>query len=156
MMPLAAMQKIKLALLGVLILGFLGASFASVGTKQSEAPTGQDSCPAAHQTARAVMEEFLTDPAWADERQEVGATGFSADEIRRLSDPSDTDVCEQLQKYTGGNEEEITDVFYQVNSFFIIIGVPAQKSTPEDLNLYGESVVVFRTTSLDPKGAFIR
>jgi len=58
------MQKIKPALLGVLLLGILGASFASVGTKQSEAPTVQDSCPAAHETARAVMEEFLTDSSW--------------------------------------------------------------------------------------------
>lgn len=116
----------------------------------------QCDCPPAHETARAVMKEFLTDQSWTDERQEVGATGYSADDIRRLSDPSDTDMCKQLQKYTGGNEKEIADVFYQVNSFFVIVGVPAQKSTPEDLNLYGESVVVFETTSLDPKGTFIR
>ena len=156
MVPLAAMQKINLVLLGVLLLGILGTSFASVGTKQSEAPTGQNSCPPAHQTAWVVMEEFLTDPSWAEERQEVGATGFAADDIRRLSDPEDTNLCQKLQKDLGGNEEEIANVFYQVGSFFFIIGVPAHKSTPEDLNLYGESVVVFKTTSLNPKGTFIR
>jgi hypothetical protein len=90
------MQKINLALLCVLLLGILGKSFASVGTKQSEAPIGQDSCPAAHHTARAVMEEFLTDPSWTDARQEVGATGFSTDDIRRLSDPEDTNLCQRL------------------------------------------------------------
>ena len=102
------------------------------------------------------MEQFLTDPSWADERQEVGATGFSGSDIRRLKDPEDTNLCQKLQKNLGDNEGKIENVFYQVDSFFIIIGVPAQKSTPEDLNLSGEYVVVSKTTALDPKGTFIR
>jgi len=125
------------------------------GTRTPNSPV-RSVCPAAHETARAVMKEFLTDSSWADERQEVDATGFSADGIRRLNDPEDTNLCQKLHKNLGCSEEKIVKMFYQVDSFFIIIGVPAQKSTPEDLNLYGESVVVFQTTSLDPKGAFIR
>lgn len=131
-------------------------SLLVLGSDRVSKSVYQGDCPPAHETARAVMEEFLTDPSWTDARQEVGATGFSTDDIRRLSDPEDTNLCQKLQRSLGGNEEEIANVFYRVDSFFFIIGVPAHKSTPEDLNLYGESVVVFKTTSLNPKGTFIR
>jgi len=131
-------------------------SFLVLGSDRVSKSVYQCDCPPAHETARAVMEEFLTAPSWADARQEVGATGFSTGEIRRLKDPEDANMCQKLQKSLLGNEEEIANVFYQVESFFFIIGVPAQKSTPKDLNLYGESVVVFKTTSLDPKGTFVR
>jgi hypothetical protein len=158
MEPLAAMQKIKLALLGVLLTGILGVSLASMDTSQIEAQsTSQDTCPPARENARTVMEDFLTGSSWADARQEVGATGFSAGDIYRLRDPEDTGMCEKLwDKSPSSNGEEIAWVYYRTGSYFFIVRVPKEKPSPEDLNLYGDMIEVYRTTSLEPKGAFLR
>jgi hypothetical protein len=158
MMPLAAMQKIKLALLGVLLTGILGVSLASTDTRQIESQsTNQDACPPARENARKVMEDFLTGSSWADERQEVGATGLSVGDIHRLRDPEDASMCEKLwKKSPSSNSKEIARVYYQAGSYFFIVRVPREKPTPEDLNLYGESIEIFKTDTLEPVKAFIQ
>jgi len=119
--------------------------------------TTHDAYPPARENARTVMEDFLTGSSWADERQEVGATGFSAGDIYRLRDAEDTGMCEKLwEKSSSSNSEEIARVYYKTGSYFFIVRVPREKSTPEDLNLYGESIEIFKTDSLEPVKAFLR
>jgi len=157
-MPLSDMQKIKLTLLSVLLTGILGVPLASMDTRQIKAQsTSQDTCPPAREKARTVMEEFLTESSWTDERQEVGATGFSAGDIYRLRDPEDTGMCENLwEKSPSSNSEGIARVYYKTGSYYFIVRVPREKSTPEDLNLYGESIEIFKKDSLEPVKAFLR
>lgn len=104
-----------------------------------------------------MMEDFLTGSSWTDERQEVGATGFTPKNIYRHRAPEDTDMCEKLwNKSPSSNGEEIAWVYYRTGSYFFIVRVPKEKSAPEDLNLSGDMIEVYRTTSLEPKGAFLR
>jgi hypothetical protein len=151
------MQKIKLTLLGVLLTGVVGVSLAATDTRQIDAQsTSQNACPPARENARTVMTDFLTGSSWADERQEVGATGFTVGDIHRLRDPEDTGMCEKLwEKSPSSNSEEIARVYYRAGSYFFIIRVPREESTPEDLNWYSVTIESFEGNSLDPKTVYL-
>jgi hypothetical protein len=41
-------------------------------------------------------------------------------------------------------------------AYFFIVRVARENLTPEDLNLYGESIEIFETDSLEPVKAFLR
>jgi len=151
------MKKIKLALLGILLTGILGVSLASTHSRQIESQsTNQDACPPARENARTVMEEFLTNSSWADERQDLGATGFSTGDIRRLRNPKDTSMCEKLwEKSPSSNSKEIARAYYQAGSYYFIVRVPREKPSQEDLNWYSVSIEPFEGNSLEPKTVYL-
>ncbi len=73
-------------------------------------------CPSGNEGAREVVEVYLSNPEWADERQEAGIS-VSPSEIRLLTDEQDPDVCQQLTDGVS-NTEWIEHFFYKAGPYY--------------------------------------
>jgi hypothetical protein len=62
----------------------------------------QTGCPVDHPTSRAIAERFLTRATYAADRQQVGIAGYSAADLRLLTDSSDADQCARFAALLGG------------------------------------------------------
>lgn len=75
-----------------------------------------DGCPSGNEAARETVEAYLSDPEWADERQEAGIS-VSPSEIRLLTDDQDPNVCQQLTDGVS-NTEWIEHFFYKAGPYY--------------------------------------
>jgi len=94
----------------------------------TQPPSG---CPSGNEAAREVVEAYLSDSGWADERQEAGIS-VSPREIRLSSDAQDPDVCQQL---TDGisNTEWLEHFFYEAGPYYFDVSTLRPSSEwPED------------------------
>jgi hypothetical protein len=65
------------------------------------------------------VQSFLAEPAWADERQELGIS-VSAGQARVLSDSQDPSACQTLSKKFP-DPEGMTRLFYKAGPYYFVI-----------------------------------
>ena len=75
-----------------------------------------DGCPPGSERARSVVESYLSDSEWVDERQEAGVS-VPVSEIRALTDGQDPTVCQELADGTN-NTEWIEHFFYKAGPYY--------------------------------------
>jgi hypothetical protein len=75
-----------------------------------------DGCPPGSERARAIVESYLSDSEWSEERQEAGIA-ISPSKIRLLTDEQDPEVCQELADGTSNNEW-IEHFFYKAGPYY--------------------------------------
>jgi len=110
------MQKTaRIILVCLSILVGLGLVFhsAAVGSQKG------NSCPSGNQSALNRVQSFLAEPAWVNERQELGIS-VSADQARVLSDEQDPSACQTLSKKFPDPEGK-NRLFYKAGPYYFVI-----------------------------------
>ncbi len=122
-----------------------------------ENTTATDVCPAGRSDLRTVVENFLTAASWAEGRQEVGATGLTASDVQLLTDPEDTDMCQDLnEELPLAGDSELVQAYYRAGSFYFAPRVAEEEPSTSDLNLFGISLAIYEGNGLQPKALYIR
>ena len=98
----------------------IGLTLATMIVATSSLPQG--SCPADHPDSHTLSERFLSRSAYTQDRQELGLTSYTPVQVRVLTDPSDTAVCQHFVSLFGasGTNPEWFWTAYEVGGYYLV------------------------------------
>ena len=99
----------------------------------SKVASGQDVCPLKSESSLKKVRSFLSDSAWAQEREGLGIA-VSADRVRALSDKQDTAVCRHLAETFDIETENLFRSYYKAGPYYFVVS--RAKERPGD-DIYG-------------------
>jgi|SRR6056297_2381365 len=115
-------------------------SFAiyEAGSFKVEAIT-TDPCPAQNSLNQSVMEGFLTDLVWANQRTDSNTESLSVSQIMVLDDTGDSSACssfnviyqEAFDEKNGLGEPANNITYYEAGNFYFVVITPRQSDNPD-------------------------
>ena len=88
----------------------------------SKVALGQDVCPSKNESSLKKVRSFLSDSAWAQEREDLGIA-VSTDRVRALSDEQDTAACRHLAETFDIETENLVRPFYKAGPYYFVVSL---------------------------------
>jgi len=98
-----------------------------------------DPCPAQNSLNQSVMEGFLTDLVWANQRTDSNTESLSVSQIMVLDDTGDSSACssfnviyqEAFDEKNGLGEPANNITYYEAGNFYFVVITPRQSDNPD-------------------------
>jgi len=113
-------------------------------------------CPVQNDLNHSIIEGFLTQSSWADQRAETNTEGIAVSQISVLVDPVDSSVCtslndtfqEALDEKNGLGEQANNITYYKAGSFYFVI-ISIRQSETENYISIGRTFLTVHNQNLD-------
>ncbi len=104
------------------------------------------SCPAYHEETRPILEEFLTNEKFQDERESIGLDSIEIEEVLYLEESTDKEACKELN--FPRKTDDFLYTYYKSNHYYFIVNyfmrpTTKRKGNTIDIDTRSHSVLVY-------------